>query len=143
MLKATRTRRQKSIVSITSMMGRASGRGYLAYGTAKAALAHWARLAASDLAPRIRVNGIYVGSVMTSALEFVAGAAGDWKQMEDQDPAGPDRRGRGHRGRGALPRLAGRAVRHRQDARGRRRHPGTRTSTSTCPTSSRGPGPPE
>jgi 7-alpha-hydroxysteroid dehydrogenase len=79
---------QKSIVNISSMMGRASGRGYLAYGTAKAALAHWARLAARDLAPRIRVNGIFVGSVMTSALEYVAGVPEMKEQMEDKTPLG-------------------------------------------------------
>ena len=55
----------KSIVGISSMMGRAAGRGYLAYGTAKAALAHWTRLAAEDLAPRIRVNGINLGWAVT------------------------------------------------------------------------------
>ncbi|MBF6333956.1 SDR family oxidoreductase [Nocardia transvalensis] len=60
------------VVNISSMMGRAAGRGFLAYGTAKAALAHWTRLAATDLAPRIRVNAIAVGSVLTSALEVVA-----------------------------------------------------------------------
>lgn len=38
-----------SVVAISSIMGRVSGRGFLAYGTAKAALAHWARLAAYDL----------------------------------------------------------------------------------------------
>jgi 7-alpha-hydroxysteroid dehydrogenase len=79
---------QKSIVNISSMMGRASGRGFLAYGTAKAALAHWARLAAADLAPRIRVNGIFVGSVMTSALEFVAGVPEMMEQMETKTPLG-------------------------------------------------------
>jgi len=73
---------QKSIVGISSMMGRSSARGYLAYGTAKAALAHWTRLAAEDLAPRIRVNGIFVGSVMTSALEYVAGVPEMWEQLE-------------------------------------------------------------
>jgi 7-alpha-hydroxysteroid dehydrogenase len=60
-----------AVVNITSVMGRVSGRGYLAYGTAKAALAHYTRLAARDLAPRIRVNAIGVGSVATSALEIV------------------------------------------------------------------------
>ena len=72
MLADTEPGRQKSVVSISSVMGRAADRGYLAYGTAKAALAHWTRLAAADLSPRIRVNGIHVGAVMTSALEFVA-----------------------------------------------------------------------
>ncbi len=80
--------RQKSVVSISSMMGRSADRGYLAYGTAKAALAHWSRLAATDLAPRIRVNGIYVGSVMTSALEFVAGVPETKRQMEEATPLG-------------------------------------------------------
>ncbi|WP_395657004.1 SDR family oxidoreductase [Nocardioides sp.] len=79
---------QQSIVNIGSMMGRASGRGYLAYGTAKAALAHWARLAARDLAPRIRVNAIAVGSVMTSALEFVAGVPEMMEQLETKTPLG-------------------------------------------------------
>ena len=60
-----------AVVSISSVMGRVTGRGYAAYGTAKAALSHWSRLAASDLAPRIRVNAIAVGSIATSALEIV------------------------------------------------------------------------
>ena len=53
-------------------MARASGRGFAAYGTAKAALAHYTRLSAFDLAPRIRVNAIAPGSILTSALEIVA-----------------------------------------------------------------------
>lgn len=60
-----------AVVGISSMMGRTAGRGFVAYGTAKAALAHWTRLAAQDLAPRIRVNAIAVGSIATSALEVV------------------------------------------------------------------------
>jgi 7-alpha-hydroxysteroid dehydrogenase len=60
-----------SVVNISSVMGRVSGRGFLAYGTAKAALAHFTELAAYDLAPRIRVNAIAVGSVATSALDIV------------------------------------------------------------------------
>ncbi|WP_183094200.1 SDR family oxidoreductase [Nocardioides stalactiti] len=80
--------RQKSVVSISSAMGRLGGRGYLAYGVAKGALAHWSKLAATDLAPRIRVNGIYVGSVMTSALEFVAGVPEMKEQMETGTPLG-------------------------------------------------------
>lgn len=60
-----------TVVNISSIMGRVNGRGYLAYGAAKAALAHYTRLASSDLAPRIRVNAIAVGSVATSALDFV------------------------------------------------------------------------
>ncbi len=60
-----------SVVNISSAIGRLSDRGYLAYGTAKAALSHYTRLAAADLAPRIRVNAIAVGSVATSALDIV------------------------------------------------------------------------
>jgi 7-alpha-hydroxysteroid dehydrogenase len=60
-----------SVVNISSVMGRVSGRGFLAYGTAKAALAHYTQLAALDLAPKVRVNAIAVGSVATSALDIV------------------------------------------------------------------------
>jgi 7-alpha-hydroxysteroid dehydrogenase len=62
-----------SIINMTSTMGRLPGRGFAAYGTAKAALAHYTRLAALDLSPRIRVNAIAPGSILTSALEVVAG----------------------------------------------------------------------
>jgi 7-alpha-hydroxysteroid dehydrogenase len=60
-----------AIVNISSTMGRVRERGFVAYGTAKAALAHMTRLMAADCAPRIRVNAIAVGSVATSALEVV------------------------------------------------------------------------
>jgi 7-alpha-hydroxysteroid dehydrogenase len=60
-----------AIVNISSTMGRVRERGFVAYGTAKAALAHMTRLMAADCAPRIRVNAIAVGSVATSALEIV------------------------------------------------------------------------
>src|ERR1700759_4779884 len=61
-----------SIINITSTMGRLAGRGFAAYGTAKAALAHYTRLTALDLCPRIRVHGIAPGSIATSALDIVA-----------------------------------------------------------------------
>jgi 7-alpha-hydroxysteroid dehydrogenase len=75
-----------SVVCISSVMGRITGRGYIAYGTAKAALAHWSRLTAADLAPRIRVNAIAVGSVATSALEIVTGDEGLRTTMEQNTP---------------------------------------------------------
>jgi 7-alpha-hydroxysteroid dehydrogenase len=53
-------------------MGRLSGRGFVAYGTAKAALVHYTRLAALDLCPRIRVDAIAPESILTSALRVVA-----------------------------------------------------------------------
>jgi 7-alpha-hydroxysteroid dehydrogenase len=60
-----------AIVNISSAIGRLRDRGFVAYGTAKAALSHMTRLMAADLAPRIRVNGIAVGSIATSALQIV------------------------------------------------------------------------
>jgi 7-alpha-hydroxysteroid dehydrogenase len=60
-----------AVVNISSAMGRLTDRGFVAYGTAKGALAHMTRLVAQDLAPKIRVNAIAVGSVATSALEIV------------------------------------------------------------------------
>ncbi len=79
---------QKSITTISSMMGRTADRGFIAYGTAKAALAHWTKMAAQDLSPTIRVNGIYVGSIMTSALEYVAGQPEMMSQLETKTPLG-------------------------------------------------------
>jgi 7-alpha-hydroxysteroid dehydrogenase len=75
-----------AVVNISSVMGRVSGRGYLAYGTAKAALAHYTRLAARDLAPRVRVNAIAVGSVATSALDIVLTDDGLRTAMEQATP---------------------------------------------------------
>lgn len=77
-----------AVVNISSVMGRVSGRGFLAYGTAKAALAHYTRLAATDLAPRIRVNAIAVGSVATSALQIVVDNDELRTQMESKTPLG-------------------------------------------------------
>ena len=69
-----------SIINISSAMGRMRDRGMLAYGTAKAALAHMTRLMAIDLAPKVRVNAIAVGSVATSALDVVL----DTPSLRDQ-----------------------------------------------------------
>ena len=75
-----------SIINITSTMGRLPGRGFAAYGTAKAALAHYTRLAALDLCPRIRVNAIAPGSILTSALDVVAGNDDLRTQLENATP---------------------------------------------------------
>jgi 7-alpha-hydroxysteroid dehydrogenase len=75
-----------SIINISSAVGRLAARGYLAYGTAKAALAHYTRLAAHDLAPTVRVNAIAVGSVLTSALEYVASDPATKAELEDGTP---------------------------------------------------------
>ena len=75
-----------AVINISSAVGRTAGRGYLAYGTAKAALAHYTRLAAADLAPRIRVNAIAVGAAATSALDIVLTDDGLRRQMEQATP---------------------------------------------------------
>jgi 7-alpha-hydroxysteroid dehydrogenase len=75
-----------AVVNISSVLGRITGRGYLAYGTAKAALAHYTRLAALDLAPKIRVNAVAVGSVATSALDIVMSSDELRTQIEENTP---------------------------------------------------------
>lgn len=60
-----------TVVNISSVAGQAPSRGFAAYGTAKAALTHYTRMAAADLAPRIRVNAVAVGTAATAALETV------------------------------------------------------------------------
>ena len=75
-----------SVVNISSAIGRVRDRGYAAYGTAKAALSHLTRLNAADLAPSIRVNGIAVGSVATSALEVVLDNEEIMNEMVDKTP---------------------------------------------------------
>jgi 7-alpha-hydroxysteroid dehydrogenase len=75
-----------SIVNITSAMGRLRDRGYVAYGTAKAALAHMTRLMAADCAPRVRVNAVAPGSIATSALEMVLTMDELRNEMVDRTP---------------------------------------------------------
>ena len=80
-----------SIINITSAMGRLRDRGYVAYGTAKAALAHMTRLMAADCAPRVRVNAVAPGSIATSALEMVLTMDELRNEMVDRDAARPPR----------------------------------------------------
>jgi 7-alpha-hydroxysteroid dehydrogenase len=75
-----------AIINISSVMGRVAGRGYAAYGAAKAALTHYTRLIAKDLAPRIRVNAIAAGSTATSALEIVTSTPELRSMMEELTP---------------------------------------------------------
>jgi 7-alpha-hydroxysteroid dehydrogenase len=57
-----------SIVNIGSMSGMQNERGFLPYSLAKSALGKFTQLAAIELAPRVRVNGIHPGCVETEAL---------------------------------------------------------------------------
>jgi len=77
-----------AVVNISSAVGRLAGRGYLAYGTAKAALAQYTKIAAADLAPKIRVNAVAVGAAATSALEIVVNDDNLRGQMEQATPLG-------------------------------------------------------
>jgi 7-alpha-hydroxysteroid dehydrogenase len=77
---------QGAVVNISSAMGRLTDRGYAAYGTAKGALSHMTRLLAMDLAPKVRVNGIAVGSVATSALDIVLQSEELHREMVDWTP---------------------------------------------------------
>ena len=60
-----------SVINISSAVGHLADRGYVGYGTAKAALDHLTELMAADLAPRIRVNAVAPGSIETDALGSV------------------------------------------------------------------------
>jgi 7-alpha-hydroxysteroid dehydrogenase len=57
-----------TILNISSAAGRIVRSGFVAYGTAKAALSFMTRQLAAELAPRVRVNALAVGAVETSAL---------------------------------------------------------------------------
>lgn len=57
------------IINIASSIGRVVGRGFVAYGTAKAALIHMTRLLGNEFAPKVRVNAIAFGAMKTEALE--------------------------------------------------------------------------
>jgi 7-alpha-hydroxysteroid dehydrogenase len=75
-----------SIMSVSSVVGHVAARGYLAYGTVKGAVEQYTRLAARDLAPRIRVNAVAVGSTATSALDIVISSDELRTTMEDATP---------------------------------------------------------
>lgn len=57
-----------AILNISSGMSWLVDRGFVAYGTAKAALSHMTRLLAYEMAPRVRVNAIAAGAIATDAL---------------------------------------------------------------------------
>jgi 7-alpha-hydroxysteroid dehydrogenase len=57
-----------NVLNVSSGLSWLVEKGFVAYGTAKAALSHMTRLLAYELAPRVRVNAIAVGAVATEAL---------------------------------------------------------------------------
>jgi 7-alpha-hydroxysteroid dehydrogenase len=77
---------QGSVVNISSRAGGMVQTGFVAYGTAKAALSFMTKNLAADLAPRVRVNAISVGGVATAALESVLTNDALRAQMEAGTP---------------------------------------------------------
>src|SRR5207244_2392988 len=55
-------------LAVSSAAGRIVRKGFVAYGTAKAALSFMTKQLAAEFAPRVRVNALAVGAVETSAL---------------------------------------------------------------------------
>ncbi len=58
-----------TILNISSGVGHIGVRGMLPYGVAKAGLDQLTRTLADELAPKIRVNALALGAIMTPALE--------------------------------------------------------------------------
>jgi 7-alpha-hydroxysteroid dehydrogenase len=78
-----------AVVNISSALSHFVEVGFVAYGTAKAALSHMTRLLAHEWAPHIRVNAIAVGATETDALvPFLNAADGLREQMTAMTPMG-------------------------------------------------------
>ncbi|MEM1033512.1 MAG: glucose 1-dehydrogenase [Myxococcota bacterium] len=74
------------ILNISSAMSHLVDSGFVSYGTAKAALNHLTRLLAAEFAPKVRVNALAVGAVVTDALEAVTQMASLREAMIDKTP---------------------------------------------------------
>lgn len=77
-----------AVVNISSRTGQLPMPGFLAYGTAKAALVFMTRVLAQELAPKIRVNAISVGAVETPALAGFMANADVMKAVVEGTPMG-------------------------------------------------------
>jgi 7-alpha-hydroxysteroid dehydrogenase len=78
-----------AVVNISSALSYMVETGFVAYGTAKAALSHMTRLLGHEWAPHIRVNAIAVGATETDALSpFLNAAEGLREQMVALTPMG-------------------------------------------------------
>jgi len=77
-----------SIVNISSALSHLVDSGFVAYGTAKAALNHMTRLMACEFAPRVRVNALAVGAVDTDALRMFLEMPGMRERMIEKTPMG-------------------------------------------------------
>jgi 7-alpha-hydroxysteroid dehydrogenase len=77
-----------AIVNIASALAHIVDHGFVAYGTAKAAMVHMGKLLAHEWAPHIRVNSIAVGATQTDALAMVTTDPSLKKKIEDLTPLG-------------------------------------------------------
>ena len=75
-----------SVINIASATGLYPERGFLSYGTAKAAMIAMTRNLAHDLAPRVRVNAIAPGAIDTPALAMVTDDASLTQALVDNTP---------------------------------------------------------
>lgn len=75
-----------SIVNISSALSHRVEKAFVAYGTAKAAVNHMTELLAYELAPKVRVNAIAVGSIETEALTPFLSNGGLREKMEALTP---------------------------------------------------------
>ena len=77
-----------TIVNISSAIAHHVDAGFVAYGTAKAALNHMTRLLAHEWAPKIRVNAVAAGATQTEALDLVTSMEGVKQHMVERTPLG-------------------------------------------------------
>jgi 7-alpha-hydroxysteroid dehydrogenase len=77
-----------TIINISSIIAQIKGRGFLAYGTSKAALDHYTHLLSLDLSPRIRVNAIAPGAILTDALASIMTDPTIKHMLESKTPLG-------------------------------------------------------
>ncbi len=132
-----------AVVNISSRSASMTQTSFVAYGAAKAALDRMTRNIAPELAPRVRVNAIDVGGVATRSLDIVLTDDDLRGHVPGRHADGAPGRARGHRVRGAVPRLRRLVVGHREGVRRRRRHREPRHHRARAPTragrGSRGP----
>ena len=81
-------KRGGAIVNISSALSHMVDHGFVAYGTAKAAMSHMTRLLAHEWAPHVRVNAIAVGATETDALAMVTNNQSFKDKMEALTPMG-------------------------------------------------------
>ncbi|MDX1393522.1 MAG: SDR family oxidoreductase [Gemmatimonadota bacterium] len=75
-----------SVVNIGDMSGIVAWRGYVQHGVSKAALLHFTRLSARELAPGVRVNAVVPGPILPPAGEELSGEA--WRRKGERVPLG-------------------------------------------------------